>query len=171
MRVHRLEAESIRDSLLADSGQLDNTMFGASVDANAPRRSVYLQVRRNALNPFLQVFDAPKPFTTLGRRDVTNVPAQSLALLNSLFVIDQSKKWAAAVVHDGSDCAATRVRRMFDTTFARQPSDQEIAAASEYLSVLIRDRKIRTDELLISAPVWQDFAQSLFNFKEFIYLR
>ena len=171
MRVQRLEAESIRDSVLAVVGNMDNQMFGIPADINGPRRSIYLPVRRTALNAFLQVFDAPKPFTTLGRRDVTNVPAQSLALLNSTFVIEQSRKWSFALMKDGSDCPETRVRRMFTTTFARPPSDQELSASAQYLQALATDHKILTKEILISPPVWQDFAQSLFNFKEFIYLR
>jgi hypothetical protein len=171
LRVRRLEAESIRDSLFAVSGDLDYTLFGRSADPNAQRRSIYLPVRRSSLNPFLQVFDVPKPFTTLGRRDATNVPAQSLALLNSPFVIDQAKKWSTAVVQDGSASAEVRLRRMFVTAFARPPSDQEITAATEYLSSLANERKVPANELLGSVPVWQDFAQSLFNLKEFIYLR
>jgi len=171
MRVRRLEAESIRDSLLAVSGALNGTMYGKSADADAPRRSIYLQIHRTKLNPFLQVFDAPKPFTTLGRRDATNVPAQSLTMLNSPFVIDQAGKWAQALVHDGSDCAATRLRRMFVAAFGRSPTDEELATATEYLSVLRVGRKIRADQVLTSVPVWEDFAQSLFNLKEFIYLR
>jgi hypothetical protein len=81
-RVRRLEAEAIRDSLLAVSDRLDTTMFGPGANALAPaseqqRRSVYLTIRRNFLSPFLEVFDAPRPFSTLGRRDATNVPGQS----------------------------------------------------------------------------------------------
>jgi hypothetical protein len=171
MRVHRLEAESIRDSILAVCGDMQGEMFGTPADINSGRRSIYLPVRRTALNPFLQVFDAPKPFTTLGRRDITNVPAQSLALLNSQFVIDQATKWSHALVQDGSDCAATRVQRIFAATLGRPASEEEVAAATQYLSILGKERKIRPDEILTTPHVWQDFAQSLFNLKEFIYLR
>jgi hypothetical protein len=67
MRVHRLEAESVRDSMLAISEKLDRTMFGPAANALAAaaeqkRRSIYLTIRRNSLSPFLEVFDAPKPF-------------------------------------------------------------------------------------------------------------
>ncbi|EDY20723.1 protein of unknown function DUF1549 [Chthoniobacter flavus Ellin428] len=171
MRVRRIEAESIRDSLLVDAGVLDDKMFGKPADINSSRRSIYLPVRRTFLNPFLQVFDAPRPFTTLGRRDATNVPAQSLTMLNSPFVIAQAKRWATALVQDSSDCATTRINRMFIAAFARPADDHELAAATEYLNELVVDHKIRPEELLGSAPVWEDFAQSLFNLKEFIYLR
>src|SRR5277367_5679675 len=111
--MRRLEAEEIRDGILAAAGQLDLTMYGESVpvyyahDTGATkgdrpkgpldgrgRRSIYLEVRRNATNPFLEVFDVYKPASTRGKRDVTNVPAQSLTLMNSPFVIDEAWKWA-----------------------------------------------------------------------------
>jgi hypothetical protein len=169
-RVQRLEAESIRDALLAVSGQLQSKMGGKS-EIETPRRSIYLKVQRTNLQPFLQVFDAPKPFTTLGRRDSTNVPAQSLTLLNSPFVIDQSRRWAGALMDGGEDSVESRISRMFAAAFARPPGDDELDAATVYLTALGHDRAVPIGQLLKSQPVWQDFAQSLFNLKEFIYLR
>ena len=170
-RVRRLEAEPIRDSLLAVAGSLDEEMFGPSDDTDQPRRSIYLRVRRTSLNPFLQTFDAPKPFTTLGRRDATNVPGQSLTMLNSPFVIEQAQKWSRQLVRDGRNTADERIRAMFTTAFARTPGDDELEAARHYLAALATDRQLRPEQILASEPVWQDFAQSLFNLKEFIYLR
>ncbi len=169
-RVRRIEAESIRDSLLAISGRLDPTMFGVGVNALAPaqeqrRRSLYLTVRRNFLSPFLETFDLPKPFSTLGRREATNVPAQSLALLNDPFVIEQAAKWADAMLDAETD-PDQRIRRMFESAFARPPSDFELAGSRTYLADLAREHGDGKDKL-----VWRDFAQSLFNLKEFIYLR
>jgi len=169
-RVRRLEAEAIRDSLLAISGELEPRMGGKS-DIDAPRRSVYLKVQRTKLQPFLQVFDAPKPFTTLGRRDATNVPAQSLTLLNSPFVIEQAERWAKDLIEHADASVEARVRYMFEKAFARPPGNDELGAASNYLAALAQDRTVPTDQLLASEPVWQDFAQSLFNLKEFIYVR
>jgi hypothetical protein len=169
-RVRRLEAESVRDSLLAVSGGLEPTMGGPSEEDSA-RRSIYLKVRRTGLNPFLQVFDAPKPFTTLGRRDATNVPAQSLTMLNSPFVIAQAALWAKTLVQDGSPTPKARVREMFAAAFAHAPSDHELGMAEDYLAALAQDRNISPDQMLTNEPVWQDFAQSLFNLKEFIYVR
>ena len=169
-RVRRLEAESIRDSLLAVSGRLDTAMFGPGVNALAAageqrRRSVYLMVRRNFLSAFLETFDAPRPFTTLGRRETTNVPAQSLALLNDPFVIEQAAQWADSVLRAEPDADA-RVRRMFEMAFARLPGDVELAGSRAYLADLTREHGEGQDKL-----VWRDFAQSLFNLKEFIYVR
>src|SRR5260221_1514639 len=99
MPVRRLEYEPIRDALLAVSGQLDLEMFGPPVPVylaefmegrgrpahsgpidGAQRRSIYQDVRRNFLAPMMRAFDFPVPSTTVGRRTVSNVPAQSLIL-------------------------------------------------------------------------------------------
>ncbi len=170
-RVRRLEAEAIRDSLLAASGELSQGMYGVPAAAGAPRRSVYLQVKRTNLNPFLQTFDAPKPFTTLGRRDATNVPGQSLTMLNSPFVIEQATKWAHRLARDGGNSPDDRIRAMFATAFARAPGGDEVTSARAYLDALAADRQVPLERVLASEPVWQDFAQSLFNLKEFIYVR
>ncbi len=171
-RICRLEAESIRDSLLAVSGKLDFKMGGASEHFDAARRSIYLEVLRTKLNPFLQVFDSPVPFTTVGRRDSTNVPAQSLTLLNAPFVIDQSRAWAQSLLRTGADeNRDSRVTRMFSAAFAREPSARELIASAAYLTQLANEQHISPDAELQNELVWQDFAQSLFNLKEFIYLR
>ncbi|MDB6175485.1 MAG: hypothetical protein JWL59_4796 [Chthoniobacteraceae bacterium] len=170
MRVRRIEAESIRDELLAVSGGLDLTMEGPGQPPDARRRSIYLQIRRTNLNPFLQVFDAPQPFTTLGRRDSTNVPAQSLTLLNSPFVIGQARAWAQLLVESApTESVEGRVRRMFEAALARPPSNEEAAASIAYLGEL--GEGIPQEKLPTNSRVWQDFAQSLFNLKEFIYVR
>jgi hypothetical protein len=160
-RVRRLEAEAIRDSLLAVSGELDATMFGRPVGiGDQRRRSIYLAIRRTALSPFLEVFDAAKPFTTQGKRDVTNVPAQSLTLLNDPFVIHCAERWAKSLAAQSpGETPEARVRRMFETAFARQPTATELDHARSYLANLD------------AADAWRDLAQSLFNLKEFIYVR
>jgi len=165
-RVRRLEAESIRDSLLSISGELSAQMYGPPEPiGDKGRRSIYLAVRRNNLSPFLAIFDAPKPFSTLGRRDATNVPAQSLALLNDPFVIGLAGKWANDVLAATPGASVeSRVSRMFESAFGRPPRPDELVDVRQYLDARAKD----------GAPqdrVWQDLAQSLFNLKEFLYLR
>lgn len=169
-RVRRIEAENIRDALLAVAGKLDEKKFGPPVGNTTPRRSVYLAIRRYNLNPFLEVFDAPKPFTTLGRRDTTNVPAQSLALLNDPFVISLAKDWAQAMIVSGGN-EEERIRRMFEMAFVRPPTTAEMKECQDYLAQLGAELKLNPKERLQSEAVWEDFAQSLFNLKEFIYMR
>jgi len=171
-RVQRIEAESIRDALLAVSGRLDSAPFGPPVaTGDRARRSIYLAVRRNNPSPFLETFDAPRPFTTLGRRDATNVPAQSLTLLNDPFVIDLAGAWAASLIRDGATADADAcIRRMFVRAFARTPTADEAAKSRRYLAELSREHGA-AENLAASENVWRDFAQSLFNLKEFIYVR
>jgi hypothetical protein len=169
-RVRRLEAEAVRDSMLAISGRLSDERFGPGANALAAppeqrRRSVYLTIRRNFLSPFLEVFDAPRPFTTLGQRDSTNVPGQSLALLNDPFVIDQAKRWAELLL-EVDEPPDARVARMFETAIGRGPGAAESAAVAAYLADLTT-----AHGTIHSADVWRDLAQSIFNLKEFIYLR
>ena len=166
-RVRRLEAEAIRDTLLAVSGRLDTTQFGPPVGTgDRARRSIYMGIRRNSLSPFLEIFDAPKPFTTLGRRDATNVPAQSLALLNDPFVIEAAKSWAEQLLRQTPQAdAAARIQLLFETAFARPASADELAKSRAYLTALGASADASDPRM------WQDFIQSLFNLKEFIYVR
>ena len=186
MAVRRLDAEAIRDSVLATSGQLDLSMYGPGInvyytkktegggpkgplDGNR-RRSIYLRIRRNAHNPFLEVFDAPKPTSTRGTRDTTNVPAQSLTMLNDPFVIDQAKKWSQRLVRIGDD-PRPRIQSMFRHAFGREPSADEWQATQAYLADLTAEHAAVQDANQRQQRIWQDFAHALFCLKEFIYVQ
>lgn len=139
-RPHRLEAEIIRDSLLAIGGNLDLTMFGPSILDNTARRSVYLRVKRSELIPLMTMFDAPEPTQSIGERVATTVPTQALAMMNSPFVRQQSEKFYARLRTDVAEAlrasgAATATQpnavieasidRAYQQAFARHPSDAE----------------------------------------------
>jgi cytochrome c553 len=184
MRLRRLEGEAIRDAMLAVSGRLDRTPFGPPIpihltpflegrgrpSASGPldgngRRSVYLAVRRNFLNPFLLAFDTPIPFSTVGRRQVSNVPAQALILLNDPFVHDQARIWAKKTLNQ-SDTPAEKVRGMYLSVFGREPMVDETAACLEFLETQAERHKTTANDL----KPWADLAHTLFNTKEFIYV-
>lgn len=135
--LRRLEAEAIRDSLLAVSGTLDPARYGEPVGGGTPRRSIYLRVKRNDLDPLLTTFDFPTPASSVGRRDVTNVPAQSLTLLNDPFLMDQAGHFATKVreAHPGADESAT-IRALFEAALNRPPSETELAGAKEFLGTV-----------------------------------
>jgi hypothetical protein len=136
-RVQRLQAEAIRDAMIAVSGQLDRSMYGPAVAGGSRRRSVYVRVKRNNLDPFLSTFDAPAPHTTHGRRESTNVPAQSLTLLNDPFVIAQAKSWANAILSDRSiDSDTAKIQRMFLTAFGREASADELQRSADFLTAI-----------------------------------
>jgi len=141
-RVQRLEAEAIRDSLLAVTGELEDKMFGGPIKGAAPRRSVYMRVKRNDLDPFLTAFDAPVPASTVGRREVTNVPAQSLTMLNSDFVIGLAERWAGRV--KGIDEA--KAARMFTQAMGRPPTSEEVGRALEFVKAMAELRSSRGGE-------------------------
>ena len=187
--LRRLDAEAIRDAMLSISGRFDPTMYGPSVPVhyaarrgltqgdpnNGPvdgdgRRSIYQEIRRNAHNPFLEVFDLPKPATTRGQRDTTNVPAQSLALLNSPFVIGQAAEWGRRLAEGEATSVDGRVAHMFAKALARPPSEVERARVADYLNTVAAERGVDAALLLYDAAVWQDVAHSLFNLKEFIFI-
>ncbi len=158
-RLRRLDAEQIRDAILYVSESLDPLLYGPSVAHSAPRRSIYLQQRRNSLPPFLAVFDAPKPFTTVGRRDSTNVPAQSLTLLNDPALHQTSEKWAQAAARTPAASVEERLNGMFLAALSRPASETELRLCKEML------------EASGSASSLASVAHAIFNLKEFLYLR
>ena len=129
--VKRLEAEAVRDALLKVSGLLDDSHYGTPVSGNSPRRSVYVNVIRNKMDPFLSVYDAPVPFSATGRRSETNVPAQSLTMLNSAFVINTADKFASSTSAEDTD---DRINRMWKSALGREISKTETTAARSFLS-------------------------------------
>jgi hypothetical protein len=150
--LRRLEAEAIRDGILAVSGRLQSERYGPAVDGAVPRRSVYVNVIRNRLDPFLNVFDAPVPSMTRGRRDETNVPAQSLALLNDPFVHEAASAWVQRVRSElGVDAAAdaTVVRRLYEQALNRQPRAQELEQVTGFLAA--QRRELAAEQVVIEA--------------------
>ncbi|MCA9049880.1 MAG: DUF1553 domain-containing protein, partial [Planctomycetaceae bacterium] len=149
--VRRLEAEAIRDQLLSVSGLLefrspDDMSLGAnSADGDSPQRSVYLRVRRNSLEPFLRAFDFPEPFAAVGRRDVTNVPAQSLTMMNDARIQKYAARWAESVTESAPN-DNLRVHRMLLTAFSRQPMHEETELARQYLQETQQQLSLRQQE-------------------------
>ena len=187
--LRRLDAEAIRDAMLSVSGRLDPTLYGPSIPVhyasalsanedfnnNGPvdgdgRRSIYQEIRRNSYNPFLAVFDLPTPATTRGQRDTTNVPAQSLAMLNSPFVIGQAAEWSRRLAEGEAGTIDGRIDHMFVKALGRPPAEAERARIVDYLNGVAAERGAETSLLLYDAGVWQDVAHSLFNLKEFIFV-
>ncbi len=84
----------------------------------AGRRAVYIEVRRNFLDPFLVAFDQPPPATTVGKRNMSNVPAQALSLLNAPLVHEMSRRWSARVAKETTE-PGNQVRSMFLSAFGR----------------------------------------------------
>jgi hypothetical protein len=181
--ARRLEAEAIRDSLLAASGELDETMFGRptptertpagevlapEASAGARRRSIYLRQRRTEVPSMLQVFDAPSIVYNSVRRPISAMPLQSLTLLNSEFVLARAdalaKRALDTAAGDGND---ERIQFVYGAVLSRRASDEELAEAREFLAS--QSSAYGNDG---DAPVrsWRDFCQSLLATSEFLYV-
>lgn len=149
--VRRLEAEAIRDRLLLASGQLDPRQFGPPVSGSSNRRSVYVSVIRNRLDPFLSTFDAPVPFGARGRRDRTNVPAQSLLLLNDPFVRKAAQQAVQGMGTSSVD-RAQGVVNLWQRVLQRDPMAEEVEQSLDLLNALrssndrIRQQRKQLDE-------------------------
>jgi hypothetical protein len=175
--VRRLEAEAIRDAMLFVSGRIDLRVGGPSVPpyltplmegrgrpaSSGPldgdgRRSLYLGIRRNFLPPMLLAFDFPAPASTMGRRNVSNVPAQGLTMLNDPFVLGQARLWADRIMAT-EKTTSDRLHFAYVSAFARPPSDSERSDAEAFLAGHEND-----------ASAWADLAHVLFNVKEFLFV-
>ncbi|MGV3662366.1 MAG: DUF1553 domain-containing protein, partial [Prosthecobacter sp.] len=145
--IRRLEAEAVRDSILSLSGRLSTDLYGEPDGSSKPRRSIYVKVVRNSLDAFLTTFDAPVPFMSRGKRDMTNVPAQSLALMNDQRVVAWSEDWAQRVLKDTSRPDDARVRQMFHEAFNREASADEVKQSVAYLEALEKESDVQVREL------------------------
>jgi len=187
MPLRRLEAESIRDAMLTVSGRLDPVLFGPPIepyrsaedsqkrlfrgplDGNG-RRSIYTEMTLMEPPRFLAVFNQPIPKQTVGRRDVTNVPDQALALLNDPFVIEIARFWGERLVGDDARDEQERIERMLLTALGRPATEPEVANLVRFVRRSAELRGSRAD-VLKEPLVWQDAAHAIFNLKEFIYVR
>ncbi len=186
--ARRLAAESIRDSILAVSGKLDRTMYGPSIHPfrekpkeyrkllsgpvdGTGRRSIYLKVTRHEGAAFLEALDFPAPAVARGRRDVTNVPRQALTMMNDRFVVGEAGYWARALIEESSESLLTRLQTMYRAALGRLPTDGELARMESLAEQFADLHAEDTGDLMSSFPVWRDMAHSIFNLKEFIYIR
>lgn len=186
MPKRRLDAEAIRDAMLAVSGELDLSPAEGSLvakvigdrpisliglDKRVPkdldgslRRSVYLPVIRDRLPDALEIFDFAEPSLVTGDRETTNVPTQALYLMNSLFVLDRSRGFAERLLRE-TESDETRVERAFQLCFSRSPLPEE---AERSLAYLASEKVAATEEDGVDKrPVLLSFCQALLSTAEF----
>ncbi|HZK82157.1 MAG TPA: DUF1549 and DUF1553 domain-containing protein, partial [Humisphaera sp.] len=156
MNRHRLDAEQLRDSLLAVSGKLDATMGGPSAiqfigdfttnpnvaprvsydnynpdDPASLRRGVYRFLLRNVSDPLLEAFDAPNCSLATPKRDVTVTPLQTLSLFNNKFVLRQCEHLADRLTHESSD-PADQIDEAYVLLYGRPPTSDELSLVGDY---------------------------------------
>ena len=164
----RLEAEVIRDALLSTSGSLDKTMFGkGSLNQTDVRRSVYLTVKRSNLIPILQLFDAPDSIQSIGNRDVTTVPPQALAMMNSPFVRQLAEKFAARLGSPTDKSHEQLVQEAYAIAISRPPNEPEQQRMVQFIQSQAdsygNDKAAQTRALA-------DFCQLMFCLNEFVFV-
>ena len=126
----RLEAEAIRDAMLAVSGTLDSTMYGpGTLSETHKRRSIYFMVKRSKLIPFLQVFDFPDTLNSLGKRSVTTTSLQALLFMNH----PEVRKMADAFAKRVAALEGDPVTQAYEMAFARTPTEQEQKLGQAYI--------------------------------------
>jgi Protein of unknown function (DUF1553)/Protein of unknown function (DUF1549)/Planctomycete cytochrome C len=155
----RLEAEAVRDNLLAVSGKLDAKMGGPALrDFNAPRRTLYLMTIRSDRSGFGPLFDSADPTAPVDRRTITTVAPQALFLMNNPFVLEQTHALAKRITSAGED-EKVRVRFAYQVLYGRDPLAQEERIGLEFLK-----RGHSSDK------AWDEYCQVLLCANEFLYV-
>lgn len=188
--LRRLDAEAIRDSTLAVSGELDTTMGGPYVPTKrsddghvlvagdqpgAHRRAVYLQQRRTQVESMLGVFDAPTVVTNCVVRGASTVPLQSLTLLNSEFIRERATALAARLARESGPRIGDRLEYACQLAWGRLPRDDERTPLQEFLA----DRFVAGDGAAlpwdqpasaVEQSAWTDLCQMLLASNQFLYV-
>lgn len=178
--VRRLDAEAVRDRILAAAGRLDRTSFGPPVAAvedaagqvgtpdDRPRRSVYLPARRSKPVAFLSAFDAPSPDPNCDRRNATTTAPQALMLLNSEFVRKQAGHLATAIQAAADPSPEGRIRAAWLRTYLREPTDDEARLAAGFLQQQARHLAGTAKDPELAALT--NLCQQLLASNEFLYV-
>ncbi len=166
MTPKRLEAEPIRDSLLAVSGQLDLTMFGpGTLDQNMNRRSVYFFIKRSQLVSMMMLFDWPEHLVSIGSRSSTTIAPQALMFMNSpqgrRYAVALADRLKGATPHD-------QLTQAYHLCYGRPPQPSELQIATSFLT---QQAEKYTPTAGPNAPhdALTDLCQALLASSEFVY--
>jgi hypothetical protein len=187
-RPLRMEAEALRDYILAVSGSLNDKMYGPGVRPHIPveatvtrskdkwskdntivegsdvwRRSVYVFAKRTVRLPWLETFDAPDWTTSCGRRVPTTVPTQALSLMNDPFVREQARRFAARIGAEAPAGNQSQITYAYQLAFGRPPSPAEMAAGLTFLPSRNTDAAENQQRLV-------NFCHVLFTLNEFMFV-
>tara|TARA_Y100001934_G_scaffold281817_1_gene392943 strand:- start:7640 stop:10663 length:3024 start_codon:yes stop_codon:yes gene_type:complete len=180
-----LDAESMRDSMLAVSQQLDTTKpkphpfpdvntwgftihhpFHAVYGSN--HRSVYLMQQRNRRHPYLELFDSADPNVSIAKRQTTVTPTQALYLMNSEFVHAQAH-WLAHRVAVNEPTVKGRIRLFFEIAHGRQPSEEDFNAAVDFVTDY-QEQLPDADQSTRDQKVWSAFARVMLTSNGFLFI-
>jgi hypothetical protein len=166
----RLEAEVIRDAMLAVSGELDRTQFGAgTLDDGHKRRSIYFMVKRSRLVPMMQLFDSPEPLVSVGERPSTTIAPQALHFLNNPHVRSWATEFGKRLAVVAEKSPADAIRQGYLAATGRMPSESELADTAAFVEAQAESYRA-SGRAQPRDLVWADFAQVLMSLNEFVYV-
>jgi hypothetical protein len=185
--MRRLEAEAVRDALLATSGQLDTTMGGSMLKLknrayffdhtskdlttyDSRRRSLYLPVVRNHVYDLFQLLDFPDPAVTSGDRATTVVASQALLMLNSDIVMQAASDFADRLIVS-SDSDDQRLLRLYAIAFGRAPTADEREADMLFLHKVGQTQSDNPNDAERRRYAWTTLCHVTLAANEFMYLR
>jgi hypothetical protein len=181
--IHRLDAEEVRDAMLAACGRLSAKTNGpyipttrtpegeVVVDETKPdgcARSIFLQQKRTQVPTLLAAFDAPSIVFNCTARPRTTMPLQSLSLLNSDFAVRRGSELTLRVKREAGNDDSRAIDRVFALVVGRRPDAEESKLGQKFLA---DQRRIYSDAPLAEERAWADFCQSLFASNDFLYLQ
>lgn len=179
---HRLEAESIRDAMLAVSGQLDLTMYGESVPTERledglvvvpkdhpgrTRRSVYIITHRSGTPNILTTFDAPIMDTNAPKRRESAISQQALAAMNHPFMHESAEALRERIESEGHATFEERLNRIWMLAYSRYPTDEETSSLRAWMQ---SEMDASNPEIGQSDDVWQTLCHAVLSSNEFLYL-
>ena len=182
--LRRLEAESIRDSLMAVSGSLDRTMGNSLMmvknrayffdhtskdltDYTTQRRSIYLPIVRNNVYDMFQLLDYPDAAVPTGDRSTTTIAPQALMMMNSDFVLKCSSDLATLLLGKPEATEPSRIREAYLRAYGREPSPDELAQSRDYLGTV--EKVIPADQSKQQA--WRSLCHVILSSNEFLYVK
>jgi Protein of unknown function (DUF1553)/Protein of unknown function (DUF1549)/Planctomycete cytochrome C len=188
--LRRLEAEGIRDVILAASGQINLEAGGepffpaipsavresyrqgrwvlTKEDASTWRRSIYAYWKRGLKYPMFEVHDQPDPNVTCERRNVTTVPTQALTMLNNEFVLIQARSLAERVLRDAGGDPVMQVRLLYRVALSHEPSQKELESNLAFIQRQRGYHSARASDAALAALT--DLAHVMLNTNEFVYI-
>lgn len=185
--VRRLEAEAVRDALLATSGQLDETMGGSLLKLknrayffdhtskdlttyDSRRRSLYLPIVRNNVFDLFQLLDFPDPSVSNGNRATTVVASQALLMLNSDFAMQAATDFANRLLAESPD-DDRRLSQLYVIAFGREPTADERQADRAFLAKVAQAQSTESDADRRRRQAWTTLCHVALAANEFVYVR
>jgi hypothetical protein len=190
--VRRLEAEAIRDVILAASGQLNLQAGGEPFFPAIPqavrdsylqgkwvmtkeepatwRRSIYSYWKRGLKYPMFEVYDQPDPNVTCERRNTTTVPTQALTLLNNEFVLMQARHLAERVRREAGNDLTQQIQTLYQIALSRAPERKELERLQNFLQQQRAYHQTQSPNNDAGLAALTDLAHVLLNANEFVYI-